>query len=223
MKIIATGLAILLNFACWHPHYNTSTVFTYAVNGVFYSTKPPHNLASLVYWDGKFLGAFPATETARRGGLVCYKNGIVEAGYFTVERGELRWNGTRPNWQEIKWAITGGGLFLLDGKARTAAEVSRLERLSTYITTHKRYSFILVHKDRKRVTIGVATSVPPSALAKRFANTHYALLRLDGGSATWYGYETKLKTGVNNIVGFVRGGDKTNERHEHARSDAKRN
>lgn len=205
MKLIATGLAVMLYFACWHPPYNTGVIFNAAVNGVFYNTRRPHNLASLVFWDGKFLGAFPATETKKRGGLVCYKDGTVEAGYFTVTKQGLMWNGAPPKWENIKWAISGGGLFLLDGKPLSARHVSSTEQLSTYITTHPRYAFILVHKDRKRVSIGIARNIQPSALAKQFAGKYYAMLRLDGGSATYYMFKAKIPKGVNNIIGFARG------------------
>lgn len=204
MKLVATGLALALQFACWHPPHNTHIVFSAAVNGVFYNTKRPHNLASLVYWDGKFLGAFPATDTRRRGGLVCYKSGVVEAGYFTVSKQGLLWNGAPPKWEDIQWAISGGGLFLLNGKVFSARQVSNTEQLSTYITTNPRYAFILVHRDRKRVSIGIATNIQPSALAKQVANKYYAMLRLDGGSATYRMFGAKIPKGVNNVIGFAK-------------------
>lgn len=200
--MLASGLALALVFASWHPPYNTSVVFSVAVNGTFYSTKSPYHLASLVYWDGKFLGAFPSTETKRRGGLVCYKTGLVEAGYFEVVGNKLVWNGKPPRWGEIKWAITGGGLFLLNGTP--VVGVGKKENLSTYIVTHPRYSYILVHLDRKRVTIGVSRGEPPAALAKRLRGKYYALLRLDGGGATVSFRNKTIPKGVNNAVGFAK-------------------
>lgn len=201
----ATGLALELQFACRHPEHNTHLVFKFAVNGTFYNTRRPHNLASLVFWDGKKLGEFPKHSTRKRGGLVCYKSGTVEAGYFEVRKEKLMWNGAPPKWDDIKWAITGGGLFLLNGKPIGALTVSKTEQLSSYITTHPRYSYILVHKDRKTITIGISRQIPPATLAKQLANRYYALLRLDGGSATCLISSAKLPNGVHNIVGFVRG------------------
>lgn len=200
MTKVATGLALLLTFASWHPPHNTRYVFHAAVNGTFYSLRRPYHLASLVYWDGRMLGAFPSTATKRRGGIVCYKNGLVEAGYFTVEKGKLLWNGAPPRWGEIKWALTGGGLFLLDGNPVRGVE--KKENISPYITYHPRYSFLLVHKDRKTVTIGISGGVPPYTLAKRLQGKYYAFLRLDGGSATTSFRHRSLPKGVNNAVGF---------------------
>jgi len=199
--VLAKGLAIALAFACWNPSHNTSLTFSVAINGVFYNTKHPRVLASFVFWDGKILGAFPSTETRRRGGLVCYKDGYVEAGYFTVnEKGELLWNGKKPSWEKVKWAISGGGLFLLDGKP--VRGVGRLENLSSYIVNHPRYSYILVHKDRRTVTIGVSNGTPPYSLVKRFVGEYYAFLRLDGGGATASFRNRSIPRSVHNAIGF---------------------
>lgn len=212
-KIIATGLAILLQFIYPIRGHNHNVVST-GINGTFFCTKHPTHLAGLVFWDGKMWGQFPSKETHRRGGLICYKDGTVEAGYFEVNKkaksnppvpgGNLLFNGKPVNWKDVKWAITGGGLFLIDGKPLTAREVSKKENLSSYITTHSSYSFILVHKDRKRVSLGVSKrGIPPASLARKWKENAYALLRLDGGSQTAYWIGRKPPKYVNNGVGWL--------------------
>lgn len=187
LKFVVTGLALALTFIYSAGGLRPPTTPSAGINGTFYSTKPPYHLASLVYWDGKIYGAFPAAETDCRGGIVCYKDGTVSVGYFTVKKGELYFNGQKNKWDNVKWAITGGGLFLVDGKAMTAKEVSRKEKLSLYITRHTRYSFIAVHKDRRTVTLGVSLGWgAPEKLAKLYKDKYYAILRMDGGSQTRY-------------------------------------
>ena len=201
IKELATALAVGLVFASVRPPCNAEQVFKVGINGVFYCTKSRW-LASLVWWDGRRLGEFPVKETPRRGGLVCHKDGTVEAGYFSVEKGVLKFNGRKIKPEDVKWAISGGGLFLLDGKVISSKEVRRLEGLSSYIVSHRSYSFILVHKDRKRVVLGVSVGgVPPAVLARRYAGKYYALLRLDGGGATTYFRNKKKPPYVNNAIG----------------------
>lgn len=201
LKFVVTSVALSLLFV-WKEN---RSIVTSGINGTFFSTKPPYHLASLVWWDGKLLGSFPSTEAHKRGGLICYKDGRVEAGYFSVKNNELYWNGRKMNfWDEVKWAMTGGGLFLLDGRVFSAKEVSQTEGLSLYITTHRRYSFIAVHKDRRTITLGVSLGWgPPSLLARKFQNKYYAILRLDGGSQTAYWVKRKTPKFVHNGVAFL--------------------
>jgi len=99
--------------------------------------------------------------------------------------------------------LAGGGLFLLDHYTFSAKEVSKKEHLSLYIVTHTSYAFILVHKDRKTVTLGVSKGgIPPALLARRCRGKYYALLRLDGGSATRYFFNSRRPEGVNNAIGL---------------------
>jgi len=184
------------------PPYNTDIAFTAAVNGVFYNTKSPHNLASFVFWQGKRLGEFPVTETKVRSALVCYSDGKVEVGYMEVKSGKYLFNGAPLDLTKVKYAFTGGGLFLWGDKTFTARQVARKENLSLYITTHPRYSAILVHKDKKTISLIVVSGTPPSSLAKTLKGKYYALLRLDGGSAT-IAFKGKMPKWVNNAVGFV--------------------
>lgn len=187
LKEIVAGLAIALQFFCFRVGVHPPNSPTSGVNGTFFSTKPPYHLASLVYFNGKKYGEFPASETKRRGGLVCYKDGTVEAGYFTVEKDMLLWNGRKPEWDKIQWAVTGGGLFLLNGKVFGARDVRRLESLPSRVVYHTHYSFIAVHKDRKKITLGVSRGWgSPERLAKKYKDKYYAILRLDGGSQTAY-------------------------------------
>jgi len=212
-KIIATGLAALLCFIYPQKGLHVNQISS-GVNGTFFCTRNPKYLAGLVFWDGKMYGQFPSSETHKRGGLICYKDGTVEAGYFEINKkpktpapipgGNLLFNGKPVDWNKVKWAITGGGLFLLNGKPIPAREVSRKENLSTYITTHRSYSFILVHKDGKTLSLGVSKNgTTPAGLARQKQDKAYALLRLDGGSQTLSWVKSKPPKSLNNGVAFI--------------------
>jgi len=198
VKFLGTFLAIALAFSSNKPRHNPYLVFKVGISGTFYCTKTGR-LAGLVWWDGKEISPLPMR---RRGGLVCWKDGRVEAGYFEAGR---KFNGKKISPQDVRWALTGGGLFLKDGIAISAAEVSKREGLSSYIVSHRNYTFILVHKDRRKISLGVSENgIPPARLAKMLEGDFYALLRLDGGSATYCFFNSRKPSWLNNAVGLPR-------------------
>jgi len=199
LKYLVTLLATSLAFSSSNPSHNLHVVFKVGVNGTFYCTKTG-KLANLVWWGGKEISPLPVR---RRGGLVCWKDGRVEGGYFEWCSSGVKFNGRKISPQDVCWALAGGGLFLLDNKVYTSKDVAKREGLSTHITNHKSYSFILVHKDRRKITLGVSKDgIPPAALAQKCKGKYYALLRLDGGSATHYFFNSRKPTWVNNAVGL---------------------
>lgn len=200
LKFVATGLAIHLLLVVG---FHNREVVSSGVNGVFYNPQPPYGFASLVYWD-KMVGQFPSAATDCRGGLICYKDGRVEAGYFIVGKSNrLLWNGSELDWSNVKWAISGGGLFLWEEKVFSSCEVIRKEKLSPYIVNHRRYSFILVHKDRRTITLGVSVDYKsPAQLAPRWKKRYYAFLRLDGGSQTRWWTNRKPPKNLHNGLAF---------------------
>jgi hypothetical protein len=196
---IVTALASALIIACSKPPVNTNLKFSAAVNGVFFCTKT-YQLASLVWWQGKEIAPLPAK--VRRGGLVCYRNGVVEAGYWEWKSGKLTFNGKEIKPAEVLWAVSGGGIWLVNGKALRLQEVKRRETLNDRILTCRDFSFILVWKDRRKVTLGISKEgATPERLARVYSGSFYALLRLDGGRETYYFRNRRKPKWVNNVVG----------------------
>lgn len=212
---IFTAFAVALLFSCNKPPFNLDITYSSAINGTFYDTKSGY-LAGLLIVDGKKIGEFPITSSKVRGGFVCFKSGYVEAGYFKVidnklyfSRNHLTYShlpeksrGTVVNdefLKQVKWAITGGGLFLLEGEP--VKRVGAKENLSSYIVNHKRYSALLLHKDKKTITGIIVRGIKPEELAKSLVGKYSALLRLDGGSSTTYFKNKKKPSWINNCVG----------------------
>jgi hypothetical protein len=110
---IATALATAIVIATSKPRFNIDYSFSAAVNGVFFCPRRGH-LASLVWWHGKEIAPLPAR--VRRGGLVCYRNGSIEAGYWEWKGGKLLFNGKEIKPSQTLWALSGGGLWVLDGR-----------------------------------------------------------------------------------------------------------
>jgi hypothetical protein len=196
---IATALATAIIIATSKPPTNLNFKFRAAVNGVFFCTKT-NRLASLVWWHGKEIAPLPAQ--IRRGGLVCYRNGSVEAGYWEWKGGKLTFNGKEIKPEETLWALSGGGLWVVDGRALSKNEVKRRETLNERILTCRDFSFILVWKDRRRVTLGISKcGATPERLARLYGDSIYALLRLDGGRETYYFRKQKKPRWLNNAIG----------------------
>jgi hypothetical protein len=173
--------------------------FKAAVNGVFFCTKTGY-LASLVWWQGKEIAPLPAK--VRRGGLVCYKDGSIEAGYWQWKGNKLTFNGKEIKPDQTLWALSGGGLWVVNGKALRLKEVKQRETLNDRILTCKDFSFILVWKDRRRVTLGISKNgASPERLARIYSGSFYAMLRLDGGRETFYFRNRKKPRWVNNAIG----------------------
>jgi hypothetical protein len=196
---IVTAIASALIIACSKPHINLNTKFQAAVNGVFFCTKT-HYLASLVWWHGKEIAPLPSG--VKRGGLVCYKNGVVEAGYFEWKGGKLTFNGKEIKPEGVLWAVSGGGLWVINGKALRLKEVKQRETLNDRILTCQDFSFILVWKDRRKVTLGISKGgATPERLARIYEGSFYAMLRLDGGRETYYFRNHRKPRWVNNAIG----------------------
>jgi len=213
---IFTALALALTFATSKPPHNTEVKFAAGVNGTFFDRKTGY-LAGFLVVDGKKLGEFPIHSTKVRGGIVCLVSGNVLSGYFKVIEGKLYFSKSPMNYnhipenmrgirvdekflKQIRWAITGGGLFLLDGEV--VKNVGKKESLSNYIINHTKYSFILVHKDRRTITVGVSYKVKPYDLAAQLRGKYSAFLRLDGGSSVTV-FRGKKPSFVNNAVGLA--------------------
>jgi hypothetical protein len=196
---IVTAIASTLILASNRPPVNRDLKFSAAVNGVFFCTKTGY-LASLVWWHGKEIAPLPAN--VRRGGLVCYRNGYVEAGYFEWKGGKVTFNGKviKPN--EVLWAISGGGLWVVNGRALSLREVKQRETLNDRILTCKDYAFFLVWKDRRKVTLGISKDgATPERLAQIYSGSFYAMLRLDGGRETFYFHNRRKPKWLNNAIG----------------------
>jgi hypothetical protein len=207
---IFTTFAILLNFATSKPPYNTNLKFSKATNGTFYDPKTKY-IASLLFVNGQFLGQFPIHSSKVRGGIACTKSGYILVGYFKIVNNKLYFSETplltddgipcdTQFWNEIKWALTGGGLYLLHSKP--VRNVHKKENLSQYITKHPKYSFILVHQDMRTITIGISTKTPPEKLAQKLQGKYFAMLRLDGGSSTKF-FSGSLPKSTNNAIGIT--------------------
>jgi hypothetical protein len=196
---VVTALASALIIASSKPPVNLNFKFRAAVNGVFFCTKT-NRLASLVWWHGKEIAPLPAG--VRRGGLVCHKDGSVEAGYFEWKGNKLTFNGKEIKPAEILWAVSGGGLWLIDGKALNLKEVRQRETLNDRILTCRDFAFILVWKDRRKVTLGISKDgASPERLARIYEGSFYAMLRLDGGRETYYFHNRRKPKWVNNAIG----------------------
>jgi hypothetical protein len=196
---VVTAIASSLIIACSKPPVNLNVKFRAATNGVFFCTKT-NRLASLVWWHGKEIAPLPAG--VKRGGLVCYKDGSVEAGYWEWKGGKLTFNGKEIKLSEVLWAVSGGGLWLKDGRALSLNEVRRRETLNDRILTCRDFSFILVWKDRRRVTLGISKGgATPERLARVYSGSFYALLRLDGGRETFYFRNRRKPKWMNNAIG----------------------
>ena len=196
---IATAVATAIIIACSKPPTNINFKFRAAVNGVFFCTKT-NRLASLVWWHGKEIAPLPFG--VRRGGLVCYRNGLVEAGYWEWKNAKLVFNGKEIKPAEVVWAVSGGGLWVINGRALSLKEVKRRETLNDRILTCRDFLFILVWKDRRRVTLGVSKDgATPERLARIYEGSFYAMLRLDGGRATYYFRNRKKPQWLNNAIG----------------------
>jgi hypothetical protein len=196
---VVTAIASTLILSCSKPPVNLNLKFRAAVNGVFFCTKT-NRLASLVWWHGKEIAPLPSG--VKRGGLVCYRNGYVEAGYWEWKSGKLTFNGKEIKPAEVLWAVSGGGLWLVNGRALSLKEVKRWETLNDRILTCRDFSFILVWKDRRKVTLGVSKDgATPERLARIYSGSFYALLRLDGGRETYYFRNRKKPRWVNNAIG----------------------
>jgi hypothetical protein len=202
-----TALALAVTFATSHPPYNENFSFASAINGTFYDTKTGY-LASLLFVDGKKIGEFPVTSTKVRGAFVCLKSGYVLVGYFKVIQGKLHFstktvgeNGLICDenfWKQVSWAVTGGGLFLLEGKA--VRNVRKREELPSRIVNLSRYSFLLLHNDEKTITGCVSYKHSPYEVARALEGKYLAMLRLDGGSSVIV-FKGKKPRSVNNAIG----------------------
>jgi len=196
---IATALATAIVIATTKPPTNIDYNFSAAVNGVFFCPKTGQ-LASLVWYHGKEIAPLPAG--VRRGGLVCYKSGVVEAGYWEWKGGKLTFNGKEIKPNEVLWAVSGGGLWLVNGRALSLKEVRQRETLNDRILTCKDFSFIVVWRDRRRVTLGVSKGgATPEKLGRLYGDSIYALLRLDGGRETFHFRNRKKPKWMNNAIG----------------------
>jgi hypothetical protein len=196
---IATALATAIIIATSKPPANTDFKFRAAVNGVFFCTKTGR-LASLVWCHGKEIARLPAR--VRRGGVVCYKSGFVEAGYWEWKGGKLLFNGKEIKPADVLWAISGGGLWVVNGRALSLNEVKQRETLNDRILTCRDFSFIVVWRDRRKVTLGVSKGgATPERLARVYSRSFYAMLRLDGGRATYYFRNRRKPVWVNNAIG----------------------
>jgi hypothetical protein len=133
---------------------------------------------------------------------VCYRNGSVEAGYWEWKGGKLLFNGKEIKPSQTLWALSGGGLWVKDGRALSLKEVKQRETLNDRILTCKDFSFIVIWKDRRRVTLGVSKGgATPAGLARLYGDSIYALLRLDGGRETYYFHNRRKPRWVNNAIG----------------------
>jgi hypothetical protein len=196
---IATALATAIIIATTKPPTNIDYKFSAAVNGVFFCPKTKQ-LASLVWWHGKEIAPLPAP--IKRGGLVCYKSGVVEAGYWEWKGGKLTFNGKEIKPEETLWAVSGGGLWVVNGRALSLTEVKQRETLNDRILTCRDFSFIVVWRDRRKVTLGVSKGgATPERLARVYSRSFYAMLRLDGGRATYYFRNRRKPVWVNNAIG----------------------
>jgi hypothetical protein len=196
---IATALATAIIIATTKPPANVDYNFFAAVNGVFFCPKTGQ-LASLVWWHGKEIAPLPAQ--IRRGGLVCYRNGSVEAGYWEWKGGKLLFNGKEIKPEETLWALSGGGLWVVNGQALSLKEVKQRETLNDRILTCKDFSFIVVWKDKRRLTLGVSKGgATPEGLARLYGDSIYSFLRLDGGRETYYFRNRRKPVWVNNAIG----------------------
>jgi hypothetical protein len=196
---VVTAIASTLILSCSKPPINLNLKFSAAVNGVFFCTKT-NRLASLVWWHGKEIAPLPSG--VKRGGLVCYRNGVVEAGYFAWRNEKVTFNGKEIKSNEVLWAVSGGGLWLIDGRALSKKEVRQRETLNERILTCRDFSFILVWKDRRRVTLGVSKGgATPEKLAQIYKGGFYAMLRLDGGRETFYFRNRRKPKWMNNAIG----------------------
>ena len=205
---VFTALSLSLLFATEHPPYNTTLEFRAAINGTFYDTETDL-LASLLFVDGKRLGEFPVCSSKVRGGFVCLRSGEVLAGYFKVYKDRLYFSDNpllndigllcdEKFWKEVKWAVTGGGLFLKDGKV--VKNVGKKERLDSYIVNHPKFSFLLLHNDRRTISGCISFKRPPYEVAKAIEGKYSAMLRLDGGSSVII-FKGKKPRWVNNAIG----------------------
>jgi hypothetical protein len=196
---IATALATAIIIATSKPPANNNFKFSAAINGVFFCPKTGQ-LASLVWWHGREIAPLPAV--VRRGGLVCYKSGLVEAGYFEWKGNKVTFNGKEIKASDVLWAVSGGGLWVIDGRALSLNEVKQRETLNTRILTCRDFSFIVVWRDRRRVTLGVSKGwATPEKLGRLYGDSIYALLRLDGGRETFYFRNRKKPKWMNNAIG----------------------
>jgi hypothetical protein len=199
LHIATAALATVIVIATSKPPTNINFRFSAAVNGVFFCPKTGQ-LASLVWFHGKEIAPLPAS--VRRGGVVCYKSGVVEAGYWEWKGGKLTFNGKEIKPEETLWAVSGGGLWVVDAQALSKKEVGRRETLNERILTCRDFSFILVWKDKRKVTLGVAKGgATPERLARLYGDSIYALLRLDGGRETFYFRNRRKPRWVNNAIG----------------------
>jgi hypothetical protein len=196
---IATALATTIVIATSKPPVNNNFKFSAAINGVFFCPQTKQ-LASLVWYHGKGIAPLPAR--VRRGGLVCYRDGSVEAGYFEWRGNKLTFNGKELKPQEVLWALSGGGLWVVNGRALSLNEVKQRETLNDRILTCKDFSFIVVWKDKRRLTLGVSKGgATPEGLARLYGDSIHALLRLDGGRETFYFRNRKKPRWMNNAIG----------------------
>lgn len=194
--LVVTGRGEDLLFVYPKGKVNTEVVCS-GVNGAFYDTKTK-NFASLIFYKGKWYWWYPDRRFKELGGLVCYSDGRVVGGYFSLTKdNKLLFNGQLFTEKGVEWALTGGGLFLLDGKLVTSREVMRREGFSSYIVYHRWFSFVVVFGDG-RIGLGVSLGGnTPEGVARYFKSKGAKfLLRLDGGSSTRYWKDRKPPKGI---------------------------
>lgn len=185
--IVASGNGKNMELTVPRRGINAQTVSS-GVNGAFFDTKTK-NFASLLYFRGKWYWWYPDKRMKQVGGLVCYEDGKVAAGYFSLTQdNKLQFNGRPFTEKGVIWAVSGGGLYVVDGKLIPTSEVRRREKFSSRVYNHPFYSFIVVFKDGK-VGLGVSLgSGSPETVARKLLKekgiVHF--LRLDGGSSTKY-------------------------------------
>jgi len=170
-----------------YPRKGIGMVRSSGVNGVFYDTKTGR-FASLLFIDGKWFNWYPDKRKKQIGGLLCRPDGTVLSGYFSLSpNNELLFNGQKVQQKDILWAMTGGGLYISNGKLIPTKEVKKREGWDDRILYHKHFSFLVIFKDGR---IGLGVSVggsSPEAVARQLLKqgaVHF--LRLDGGSSTTY-------------------------------------
>lgn len=200
--LVSSGRGTDLLFVYPKGKVNTQVVSS-GVNGSFYDTKT-NNFASLIFYKGRWYWWYPDRRVKQLGGLVCYSDGRVVGGYFSLSKdNKLLFNNQPFKEKGVEWAITGGGLFLVDGQIVPSREVMKREGFSSYIVYHRRFAFIVVFKDGT-VKLGVSLgSNTPEEIARyyKIKGATY-LLRLDGGSSTRYWRDRKPPKGIHHGFAF---------------------
>ncbi len=168
-------------------------VVSSGINGSFYDP-PTGRFASLLYFHGKWYSWYPNRRIPKLGGLVCYEDGRVVGGYFSLTKSNiLLFNGKPFSEKGVLWALTGGGLYVLNGKLLPLRKVRQEEWFSDLrIYYHRHFSFIFVFREKSggvKVGLGVSKGFGSPERVAQYLSRKYSLLyflRLDGGSSTTY-------------------------------------